>query len=88
MAKADPSPSICPPSGLGRLTCNPCMWRGLLICAFTLFLVAVLGPVGDGAVAGTTDRPTAPATFALLAAGFMVFVILGPALIGKMTGRE
>ena len=87
MGQTGPSARTCPPSWLGRLTCSRCIWRGLLIGVFALFIATVLNLTGD-TTAGATDQPVSPAIFALLAAGFMAFAVAGPALIEKMVDRE
>ena len=75
----------CGTTSLGRLACSRCLWRGLLIGAFVLFLVAVLALSGRDAAA---DQTTSPGLFALLASGFIIFAIAGPAFLDRLSDRE
>ena len=84
MGKSGLPPRACNSSGLRRLSCSRCLWRGLVIAAFTLFLVAVLV-----AVLGLTGGdPASPGVFAVLAAGFLIFAIAGPAFIDRMSAGD
>jgi len=82
-------PQTCGTTVSGRLACSRCLWRGLLIGAFALFLVAVLALLGgDAGAPGAIDQPISLGLFALLALGFMVFAIAGPAFLDRLSGRE
>ena len=89
MVRKPSDPQTCGTTLPGRLSCSRCLWRGLLIGAFVLFLVTVLTLLGgDAGAPGAIDQPISPGLFALLALGFMVFAVAGPAFLDRLSGQD